>query len=83
MLRAAQHIVGQYYQLLRLGCLGYTRIMHGCAAVAEHLTDGIEATGAFTILSVRALPALPDAGRCCQACLSADASMPSGDGACA
>ncbi len=49
---AAQHIVGQYYQFLRMGHAGYLRVLHGCATVAAHLADGIAATGAFTILSV-------------------------------
>ncbi len=53
---AAQHIVGQYYQFLRMGHAGYLRVLHGCATVAAHLADGIAATGAFTILSVRTPP---------------------------
>ena len=42
-------------QFLRLGRAGYTRIIHGCATVAEHLAQGIEDTRAFTVLSVRGL----------------------------
>ena len=57
-------------QFLRLGRLGYTRVIHGCATVAEHLAQGIEDTRAFTVLSVGALtsdllPACHTSGNCC------------------
>ena len=49
-------------QFLRLGRAGYTRVIHGCATVAEHLAQGIEDTRAFTVLSVWDLTSiwLPD-----------------------
>ncbi len=43
-------------QFLRLGRAGYTRVIHGCATVAEHLAQGIEDTRAFTVLSVTVGP---------------------------
>jgi biotin synthase-like enzyme len=35
----------QYYQLLRLGRMGYERIMHNLDTIAQRLADGILATG--------------------------------------
>ncbi len=57
--RGGRHIIGQYYQFLRLGFSGYRRIIHSCATVAEHLAEKIEATGSFDIASARR-PRLPD-----------------------
>ena len=54
---AAQHIIGQYYQFLRLGFSGYKRIINSCAVVAEHTAEKIEALGSFDVVSVR-LPML-------------------------
>ena len=48
-----QHIVGQYYQFLRLGFAGYKRIINSCAIVARHTADKIEALGSFDVVSVR------------------------------
>ena len=50
---AAQHIVGQYYQFLRLGFSGYQRVIKSCAVVARHTADKIEALGSFDVVSVR------------------------------
>jgi glutamate decarboxylase len=38
-------IIAQYYQFLRLGFSGYTRIMQNLESVAERLRKGIEDTG--------------------------------------
>ena len=48
-----QHIIGQYYQFLRLGFSGYKRIINSCAIVARHTADKIEALGSFDVVSVR------------------------------
>ena len=50
---SVQHIVGQYYQFLRLGFSGYKRIISSCAIVARQTADKIEALGSFDVLSVR------------------------------
>ena len=49
---AAQHIIGQYYQFLRLGFSGYKRIISSCTVVAMHTAEKIEALGAFSVVSV-------------------------------
>eukprot|EP00958_Prasinococcus_capsulatus_P024534 scaffold3841_cov412-Prasinococcus_capsulatus_cf.AAC.15 len=48
--KGASQIVGQYYQLCRLGLSGYRKIMSNLMAVARHLADGIKATGHFRLL---------------------------------
>jgi glutamate decarboxylase len=49
--RPGAEVVAQYYNFLRLGREGY-RAIQGCArGVAGHLADGIEATGAFRLLT--------------------------------
>ena len=58
---AAQHIIGQYYQFLRLGFSGYKRIISSCTVVAMHTAEKIEALGAFDVVSVR-LPVHTDLG---------------------
>ena len=50
---AVQHIIGQYYQFLRLGFYGYKRIINSCTIVAMHTAEKIEALGAFDVVSVR------------------------------
>lgn len=49
--RGAAHVLAQYYQFLRLGKNGYTKIMKNLMAVAHHLRTGLEETGHFTIMS--------------------------------
>ena len=49
----AQHIVGQYYQFLRLGFAGYKRVINSCATVAMRTADMIEALSSFDVVSVR------------------------------
>lgn len=52
--------MAQYYQFLRLGRAGYTKIMQNCHAVAMFLQKAIEDTGYFTIISARdPVPMLP------------------------
>ena len=49
--RSASNIIGQYYQLLRLGRSGYTRICKNLLSVAARIARGIEALGVFRLLS--------------------------------
>ena len=58
--KGASQIVAQYYQFLRLGRAGYTKIMQNCHAVAMYLQKALEDTGYFTIISGRdPVPMLP------------------------
>lgn len=43
--RGASNVLGQYYQLLRLGRAGYTRIMSNLDTIAKRLADGVLETG--------------------------------------
>jgi len=49
--KGASQIIGQYYQLIRFGFEGYKLIMENCRANAKYLTEIIEETGRFSILS--------------------------------
>jgi len=49
--KGASQIIGQYYQLIRLGFEGYKLIMENCRANARYLTEILEKTGRFSILS--------------------------------
>lgn len=49
--RGASHVIAQYFQLLRLGRDGYTRVMNNLANITARLAQGIMATGAFEMLS--------------------------------
>ncbi len=49
--RPGNQIVGQYYNFLRLGKEGYTRIMQSLRATAMYLADEIEKMGYFELLS--------------------------------
>jgi glutamate decarboxylase len=51
--RGANQIIAQYYNFLRLGQDGYKRIMVGLQDIAGYLTDQIEATDKFSMLSRR------------------------------
>jgi glutamate decarboxylase len=58
--RPASPVVAQYYNFLRLGREGYTRIMENLRLVTNHLAEKIEATGVCTVLGSReALPLVP------------------------
>lgn len=49
--KGASQIIGQYYQLIRLGFEGYKLVMENCRANARYLTEILEKTGRFNILS--------------------------------
>jgi len=51
--RGANQIIAQYYNFLRLGQEGYKRIMVSLQDIAGYLTDQLEATGRFRMLSRR------------------------------
>lgn len=56
--KGASQIVGQYYQLIRLGKSGYTSIMTNLTRTADHLADVLEKMG-FIIMSERNGKGLP------------------------
>ncbi|BBG02031.1 glutamate decarboxylase [Pseudonocardia saturnea] len=49
--RPGGQVIAQYYQFLRLGRDGYTRVQSTCRAIATGLAHRIEATGAFRLLT--------------------------------
>ena len=49
--RGASQIIAQYYQLLRLGREGYTKIMSNLSGIAQYIRSEIEKSGHFEILS--------------------------------
>jgi glutamate decarboxylase len=49
--RPGNQIVGQYYNFLRLGRSGYTRIMQRLRATATYLSSEIERMGPFKLIS--------------------------------
>lgn len=49
--RGASHVIAQYFQLLRLGRDGYTRIMNNLSAIKNRLEQGILGVGAFEMLN--------------------------------
>ncbi len=49
--RAGNQVVGQYYNFLRLGRVGYTRIMESLRSTATVLSGEIAAMGPFELLS--------------------------------
>jgi glutamate decarboxylase len=58
--RPASPVIAQYYNFLRLGREGYTRIMENLKIVSDYLAGKIEATGVCTVLGSReALPLVP------------------------
>ncbi|KAF2277191.1 glutamate decarboxylase [Westerdykella ornata] len=56
--RGASQIIGQYYQMIRLGKRGYRRIMLNLTRTADYLAANLEALG-FIILSQRSGAGLP------------------------
>ena len=56
--RGASQIIGQYYQLIRLGKRGYRRIMLNLTRIADYLAANLEAMG-FVIMSQRGGEGLP------------------------
>ncbi|CAO3701368.1 unnamed protein product [Rhizopus stolonifer] len=51
--KGASNVLAQYYVLIRLGRVGFTKIMTNLVKTADHLADRLEATGSFEILSPR------------------------------
>ncbi len=51
--RPGAEVVAQYYTFLRLGRDGYRAVQQAARDVAEHIADGIEASGAFRLLTAR------------------------------
>jgi len=56
--KGASHIIGQYYQLIRLGKHGYRSIMTNLTRTADYLSDSLEQLG-FIIMSQKAGKGLP------------------------
>ncbi|KAH7160539.1 pyridoxal phosphate-dependent transferase [Dactylonectria estremocensis] len=56
--KGASHVIGQYYQLIRLGKHGYRAIMSNLIRTADYLTDALEKQG-FIIMSQRSGAGLP------------------------
>lgn len=56
--RGASQIIGQYYQLIRLGKRGYRNIMYNLTRTADYLAQSLEAIG-FIILSKNGGDGLP------------------------
>ncbi|CAG5149064.1 uncharacterized protein ALTATR162_LOCUS2291 [Alternaria atra] len=56
--RGASQIIGQYYQLIRLGKRGYRKIMLNLTRTADYLAANLEAMG-FVIMSQRSGAGLP------------------------
>jgi glutamate decarboxylase len=49
--RPGAQVVAQYYMFLRLGHAGYRAVQQATRSVAQQLAEGIEATGAFRLLT--------------------------------
>ena len=56
--KGASQVIGQYYQLIRLGRKGYRSIMSNLTRTADYLSDELEKMG-FIIMSVRSGEGLP------------------------
>lgn len=56
--KGASQVIGQYYQLIRLGKHGYRAIMSNLTRTADYLTESLEALG-FVIMSQRSGRGLP------------------------
>ncbi|RMZ68617.1 glutamate decarboxylase [Pyrenophora seminiperda CCB06] len=56
--RGASQIIGQYYQLIRLGKRGYRRIMLNLTRISDYLAANLESLG-FVIMSQRGGQGLP------------------------
>lgn len=56
--KGASQVIGQYYQLIRLGKHGYRSIMSNLTRTADYLTDNLEKMG-FWIMSERSGAGLP------------------------
>lgn len=56
--KGASQVIGQYYQLIRLGKQGYKAIMSNLTRTADYLSDSLEALG-FVIMSKKSGEGLP------------------------
>ncbi|KAI0143035.1 glutamate decarboxylase [Xylariaceae sp. FL1272] len=56
--KGASQVIGQYYQLIRLGKKGYRAIMSNLTRTADYLADALEALG-FVIMSKKSGEGLP------------------------
>lgn len=56
--KGASQVIGQYYQLIRLGKKGYRAIMSNLTRTADYLSDSLEALG-FIIMSKKSGEGLP------------------------
>ncbi|KZZ98279.1 glutamate decarboxylase [Moelleriella libera RCEF 2490] len=56
--KGASQVIGQYYQLIRLGKQGYRAIMSNLTRTADYLSDSLEQLG-FVIMSKRSGKGLP------------------------
>ncbi|KAI0599792.1 glutamate decarboxylase [Biscogniauxia sp. FL1348] len=56
--KGASQVIGQYYQLIRLGKKGYRAIMSNLTRTADYLSDALEALG-FVIMSKKSGQGLP------------------------
>lgn len=56
--KGASQVIGQYYQLIRLGKHGYRAIMSNLTRTADYLSDSLEALG-FVIMSKKSGDGLP------------------------
>lgn len=56
--KGASQVIGQYYQLIRLGKHGYRAIMSNLTRTANYLSDSLEALG-FIIMSKKSGEGLP------------------------
>ncbi|KAI8991473.1 glutamate decarboxylase [Mycotypha africana] len=57
--KGAANVIAQYYVLIRLGKIGFTHIMRNLVSTADYLSEKLEASGQFKILSARAGKGLP------------------------
>jgi glutamate decarboxylase len=51
--RGSSQIIAQYYNLIRLGRGGYTRIMQGLMSTADYLAQAVKGTGHFQLVGQR------------------------------
>jgi glutamate decarboxylase len=56
--KGASQVIGQYYQLIRLGKHGYRAIMSNLTRTADYLSDSLEALG-YIIMSKKSGEGLP------------------------
>ncbi|KAH0496200.1 hypothetical protein TgHK011_003574 [Trichoderma gracile] len=57
--KGASQVIGQYYQFIRLGRRGYESIMSNLTRTADYLTDVLESSLGFVIMSERQGQGLP------------------------